>query len=53
MVNMNGGRIGFTGARVGHTMLKTPLQDGIDTIGLRSPCNHTIIRGKNCVRRGY
>ena len=30
MVNMNGGRIGFTGARVGQLMLKTPLQDGID-----------------------
>ena len=30
MVNMNGGRIGYTGASHGQLMLKTPLQDGVD-----------------------
>jgi hypothetical protein len=39
MINMNGGKIGFTGARNGQLMLKTPLQDGVD---IRLCSNHKI-----------
>ena len=54
MVNMNGGRIGFTGARVGQLMLKTPLQDGIDIrLCSAESLQPHYNEGKNCVRRGH